>query len=192
VLHNVGLCVAVFDLVSAGSGHVRYGDGLLYYKVAFRMVVFRPFVGEVVIARVRSADEEGVRLTMGFFDDMYVPLAYLPQPSAFDSSERAHFWLPTSGDDAENASADLLDSPKDARMYIDAGEVLRVRVESDVFCDDEPGPPRAGEGGVAAPPVRERRAPYSVVCSISEQGLGPIAWWKAAQVEGGEDEMMEE
>lgn len=32
VLHDVGLCIAVFDLVEVGEGKVRYGDGLLWYK----------------------------------------------------------------------------------------------------------------------------------------------------------------
>jgi hypothetical protein len=32
VLHDVGLCICVFDLVEAGEGKVRYGDGCLWYK----------------------------------------------------------------------------------------------------------------------------------------------------------------
>jgi len=34
VLHDVGLCVAVFDLVEVGEGKVRYGDGCLWYRRA--------------------------------------------------------------------------------------------------------------------------------------------------------------
>jgi len=75
----------VFDLVEVGEGKVRYGDGCLWYKrapcvplglfwrfswadaglfspiVTFRMAVFRPFVSEVVLAKVKSSDEDGVR-----------------------------------------------------------------------------------------------------------------------------------
>ena len=32
VLHDVGLCVCVFDLAEVGEGKVRYGDGCLWYK----------------------------------------------------------------------------------------------------------------------------------------------------------------
>ena len=92
VLHDVGLCVAVFDLVEVGEGKVRYGDGCLWYKrlcfpslhlicliyrdsvladprlfpsfvVTFRIVVFRPFVSEVLLAKVKSSDEDGIRRT---------------------------------------------------------------------------------------------------------------------------------
>jgi hypothetical protein len=31
------------------------------FIVVFRMVVFRPFVSEVIIAKVKSSDEEGIR-----------------------------------------------------------------------------------------------------------------------------------
>ncbi|KAH9939116.1 RNA polymerase Rpb7 [Epithele typhae] len=118
VLHDVGLCICVFDLAEVGEGKVRYGDGCLWYKVIFRLCVFRPFGSEVILAKVKSSDEDGVRLTVGFFDDIYVPLVYLPEPCAFDPKERAHFWLPGS---EVTSSHELLDSPLTDRMYIDAG-----------------------------------------------------------------------
>ncbi|KDQ61854.1 hypothetical protein JAAARDRAFT_150833 [Jaapia argillacea MUCL 33604] len=203
ILHDVGLCICVFDIVEAGEGKVRYGDGFLWYKVVFRLVVFRPFASEVILAKVKSSDEDGIRLTLGFFDDMYIPTTYLPQPSAFDPNERAHFWLanpptptgsppPTtdpssSTTEPQYTTHQLLDTPLTSRMYIDTSSVIRVRVEHDEFYDDEPGPPKATEGVMGVVGER-RRAAYSVVCSIAEQGLGPVSWWKSE--EG--DEMEEE
>ncbi len=32
VLHDVGLCICVFDLAEVGEGKIRYGDGFLWYK----------------------------------------------------------------------------------------------------------------------------------------------------------------
>lgn len=32
ILHNVGMCMCLFDIVSASEGKVRYGDGMLWYK----------------------------------------------------------------------------------------------------------------------------------------------------------------
>ncbi|EKM81470.1 hypothetical protein AGABI1DRAFT_35937 [Agaricus bisporus var. burnettii JB137-S8] len=189
VLHDVGLCICVFDLTQVGEGKVRYGDGCLWYKTVFRMVIFRPFISEVVIAKVKSSDEDGIRLTMGFFDDIYIPTAYLPQPSTFDSNERAHFWLPPGEESEAPTSQQLLDSPVADRMYIDQGEVLRVRVEAEDFYDDEPGPPKMAEGVQV---VRDpKRAPYNIICSIAEQGLGPVAWWLEAQQTGEDDAMQE-
>lgn len=82
-----------------------------WFAVVFRMVVFRPFSSEVILAKVKSSDEDGIRrasslsqlisltyfeintlnviistilptVSVGFFDDMYIPTTYLPQPSA--------------------------------------------------------------------------------------------------------------
>ncbi|KAI4519977.1 hypothetical protein K525DRAFT_225977 [Schizophyllum commune Loenen D] len=188
VLHNVGLGICVFDLSQASEGKVRYGDGMLWYKVVFRLVVFRPFTSEVVLGKVKSSDEDGIRVSLNFFDDVYIPAMYLPQPSAFDPNERAHFWLPNPPEnpsETEPLSVHvLLDTPTDTRMYIDAGEVIRMRVEADEFYDDEPGPVQKPEinGPVKAAPTGEnKRPPYTIICSIGEQGLGPTAWWNAEQ-----------
>ena len=67
-------------MAQAGEGRVRYGDGCLWYKgeiakisdialkgltycilVVFRLVVFRPFISEVILAKVKSSDEDGIR-----------------------------------------------------------------------------------------------------------------------------------
>ena len=51
-------------------------------------------------------------------------------------------------------------------MYVDAGDVVRVRVEADAFSDAEPGPPpRALEGVQQA---REGRgAPYVITVRVA-------------------------
>ncbi|ETW78735.1 hypothetical protein HETIRDRAFT_324290 [Heterobasidion irregulare TC 32-1] len=178
VLHDVGLCICVFDISEAGEGKVRYGDGFLWYTVIFRLTVFRPFPSEVILARVKSSDEDGIQLSVGFFEDMWIPITYLPQPTAFDPNERAHFWLPGS---QSTSTHELLDSPTSERMYIDQGETVRVRVETDEFYDDEPGPPKATEGVQIK--VESRRPPYTITCSIAEQGLGPVAWWRTTEAD---------
>ena len=43
------------------------------------MVVFRPFKGEVMMARIRSSTPAGINLRTDFFDDIFVPFEELPQ-----------------------------------------------------------------------------------------------------------------
>jgi DNA-directed RNA polymerase III subunit RPC8 len=112
---------------------------------------------------------------------MWIPLVYLPQPCALyvslfsfvfkayfyrcipssDPNERAYFWLP--GSEA-TSTHELLDSPVTERLYIDQGEIVRVRVERDEFCDEEPGPPKATEGVLIS--GEARRLPYTVTVSL--------------------------
>lgn len=47
--------------------------------VEFRMVVFRPFKGEVMLGRIRSSTPAGINLQTDFFQDIFVPFEELPQ-----------------------------------------------------------------------------------------------------------------
>lgn len=47
--------------------------------VEFRMVVFRPFKGEVMLGRIRSSTPAGINLRTDFFDDIFVPFEELPE-----------------------------------------------------------------------------------------------------------------
>ncbi len=73
VVHKVGLCVAMWDLLKASDGLIGFGDGNCNVNVEFRMVVFRPFKGEIVAAKVKKNVPEGIYLSTDFFDDIFVP-----------------------------------------------------------------------------------------------------------------------
>lgn len=143
VLPNVGLCVAHFDYISISEGHIKYGDGCTYYKATFRLVVFRPFKGQVLVGRIKSSDEMGIRVTLGFFDDIYVTWDALPVPSGYDQSEATWFWV------AEPGHKEIYDDPllsgKADRHYFDKGEPVRFLVEDDQFNEPEPPGPRANK-----------------------------------------------
>jgi len=40
ILHDVGLCICVFDISQASEGKVRYGDGFLWYKGVYPFPVY--------------------------------------------------------------------------------------------------------------------------------------------------------
>lgn len=67
-------------------------------------------------------------------------------------------------------------------MYIDQNEIVRVRVEADEFCDDEPGPPKATEG------VQVRReagrAPFSMTVSSFRARHILLVNWKIVVLDG--------
>ncbi|RUS21621.1 hypothetical protein BC937DRAFT_92102 [Endogone sp. FLAS-F59071] len=54
---EVGLCVCTHDIIEASEEFIHYGDGCSY----FRMVVFRPFIGEVMTGKVKSCTSSGVK-----------------------------------------------------------------------------------------------------------------------------------
>ncbi|WFD33158.1 DNA-directed RNA polymerase III complex subunit Rpc25 [Malassezia sp. CBS 17886] len=191
ILQDIGLCISVHDVLDASEGRVRWGDGCLYYSVAFRLVVFRPFTNEVLVGRITSSSSDAIRVSMGFFDDIYIPPHLLPSPSAFDYQEQTWFWLLDPASEAH--VADPLLSAPDERMYLDVGETIRFAIESDEFFDLERGPAvgegKLGEtpngvGSIPGDPGAKGAANYSsyrVTGSIAGQGLGPVSWWAGAE-----------
>ncbi|GER46275.1 DNA-directed RNA polymerase III subunit RPC8 [Striga asiatica] len=72
VIQNLGLCISVYDIQSIKGGFLFPSNGASTHMVVFRLVMFRPFVGEVISARLMESTKDGLRLSLGFFEDMYV------------------------------------------------------------------------------------------------------------------------
>ena len=57
VLHDLGLVVTIYDVLSITGGYIYPSDGAAHYTVAFRLVVFRPFVGQILTGRLAKSDK---------------------------------------------------------------------------------------------------------------------------------------
>jgi DNA-directed RNA polymerase subunit E'/Rpb7 len=57
VIHQVGLVVSLYDIVSIQGGDVHNGDGGAWFTAQFNLVVLRPFEGEVVLGRIHKSTE---------------------------------------------------------------------------------------------------------------------------------------
>ncbi|KAK9900315.1 hypothetical protein P389DRAFT_10644 [Cystobasidium minutum MCA 4210] len=188
VLPDLGLCVALFDIERSSEGIILHGDGCIYHKIIFRLVVFKPFIDEVVLGKVTRSSREGIKISLGFFDDCWIPSYRLPANCAFDPARNEFYWVPPQ--DENDTGANIEQTPEDERFYIIAGETIRARVISEVFNDTTPKvPPKAPSAQAAdAPPPPAGPPPYRLECSIQEEGLGLLDWWKApAEEEGGEE-----
>lgn len=57
----------MYDLLWASEGLIGHGTGLVNVNVEFRVIVFHPFKGEVLFARISSCAPNGIyrkRLTL--------------------------------------------------------------------------------------------------------------------------------
>lgn len=57
---NVGLCIALHDITNIEESYIFPGDGASHTKVIFRFIVFRPFMEEILIGKIRSCSVDGV------------------------------------------------------------------------------------------------------------------------------------
>lgn len=57
---NVGLCIALYDIIEIKDSVILPGDGSSYTEVRFRYIVFRPFIDELIIGKIKSCSSDGV------------------------------------------------------------------------------------------------------------------------------------
>ena len=174
VLKDVGLVIALFDILEIGDSFIFPGDGSSHTRVTFRLLVFRPFVEEVLVGKIKGCTKEGVTISLGFFDDIIVPPEALQHPCRFDESDQVWVWeYPTEEGDHHD-------------LYMDPGEEVRFRVTSETFVDCSPtmapgaaAKDPAGAAGDDGDDADEKRVPYQLRASVNEPGLGLLSWWKS-------------
>ena len=95
VVPQLGLCIALYDVVAVGEAQIHPGSAAHHTHVEFRLVVFRPFVGEVLEGTIIGCDEAGLRVSMGFFDNIHVPrhlIGFAQGAVRWSPDERLWFW----------------------------------------------------------------------------------------------------
>ncbi|XP_057963732.1 uncharacterized protein LOC131154918 [Malania oleifera] len=156
VVQDLGLCISVYDIQKIIGGFIYPGEGASTYTVKFRLMMFRPFVGEVIAAKLKESDADGLHLSLGFFDDIHVPAHLMPKPSRFGpcpENEGSKLWM--------------WEYDEGQTLFIDGEDEIRFRVQSVKY------PPIPIEQSEGSKPF----APMVVTGSIAEEGLGPISWW---------------
>lgn len=197
ILHNVGLCLGFHSLLRTSEGLISHGTGLVNVNVDFRMIVYRPFKGEIINAtithshpqRLSSGRREPVSdgeivLSQDFFEDISVPAHLLFDRTEWGVDEygtEAYIWYYKDENDAEAEAS---------QFYFDRAEKCLVRVEDEQWHDFSPQRRSAGQkdtfvtdeevedGGV-------RKIPYLVRGSMMLGGLGPMLWWIGEEQLGG-------
>ncbi|XP_057828196.1 uncharacterized protein LOC131039436 isoform X2 [Cryptomeria japonica] len=137
---NIRLDIAIFQELQK----------LFVDKINFRLIMFRPFIGEVLVGKLKKSDKSGIYLSLGFFDDIHVPEHHLQQPSTFDEKENVWKW------DYDGAE-----------LFLDLDEEVRFRVTQLKY------PPIPLEQENDAKPF----APMEIIGDINGSGLGLVSWW---------------
>ncbi|KAG5672113.1 hypothetical protein PVAND_002268 [Polypedilum vanderplanki] len=161
ILHNVGLCLYIHEIVFIGDALVKPTDGYVCTQVVFRVVVFRPELGSILTGTVRKCERNGIYVSLGFFDDIFIPENKLQFPSRYDEVENVWVWQYSVGNDETHD------------LFIDEGEKIKLRVVDEYFFEHEPV-------GSSEEIQQEQEPSYIIIGSINECGLGLDAWWNQA------------
>jgi len=166
VIPNVGLCITFYEFKNIGQSFLLTGDASTHTPVAFRYVIFQPFVGEILEGVISRSNSEGVTISMNFFHDIFVPTDKLPSPSKFHDSIQLWSWEYSADDEQSNVTS----------FFIDPGKIVRFKVVSVQYNNIEPGTPP------------EQTKAMEIKASMLDTGLGVVNWWEPAKQEPDDEE----
>lgn len=147
VLPGVGHVVSLFAIDAAEESFIMPGDGGAYTTVTFRLLVFRPTVGEMLTGRVKAVDSVGgLRVSLDFFEDVVVPPAHMPEDAWFNANR----WVFPSISDTEE-------------FNIQRGDRVRFRVVGMSFHT----PSSAANGAAAAAAAASTSAAAAAAAAAS-------------------------
>ncbi|MCJ1315453.1 DNA-directed RNA polymerase III subunit rpc25 [Xylographa vitiligo] len=156
VIQKIGLCICVYDLLTASDGLIGHGTGIVNVNVEFRLIVFRPFKGEIILGKISGASEWGMKIRLDFFDDIHVPPTLMFPGSFFNVQEQCWVW-----------------NNEGTEYFYDKHEWVRIRIEQEHWHDQSPVAPSERESAAAM----ERKSPFSITASMMQAALGPTEWW---------------
>ncbi|MGH0182825.1 UNVERIFIED_CONTAM: hypothetical protein FKN15_010523 [Acipenser sinensis] len=120
-------------------------------RVHFRYVVFRPFLDEILVGKIKGCSQEGVYGKKSL--ETTAPSMPL-HPRQRDDSEQVWVWEY----ETEEGAHDL---------YMDQGEEVRFRVVDEAFVDTSPSGPLSSE----ASPDEKKEDPYTLIVSADPPTL---------------------
>ncbi|PPJ60242.1 hypothetical protein CBER1_01328 [Cercospora berteroae] len=174
VIHKVGLCIGFHSLISASEGLIGHGTGIVNVNVDFRLVVFRPFKGEILRATITQSSPQGIYLSLDFYEDLLVPPETLFEGSTWEKDENgtmAFVWRTEDGEGGQN------------EFFFDSAESCMVRIEEEQWHDASPDALRNSQ---EEEETTSRSPPYLVRGSMMHSGLGPTLWWMGETADVGD------
>jgi DNA-directed RNA polymerase III subunit RPC8 len=77
VIQDVGLIVCMRSFTHIGDAYLYPSQGAAHHQVEFQLIVFRPFIGELITGTVSRCTRDGVYVSLGFFNDVFVPSHFM-------------------------------------------------------------------------------------------------------------------
>ena len=175
VIHKIGLCVGFHSLISASEGLIGHGTGIVHVNVDFRLIVFRPFKGEILRATITQSSPAGIDLSVDFFEDLTIPPETLFENTSWEKDEYdtwAFVWRADNGSGGFN------------EFFFDTAESCMLRVEEEQWHDISPDARKSGNYLVEQnSDAAQRMPPYRIRGSMMHAGLGPTLWWTGEDAE---------
>ena len=99
---DVGLAICRYgECLKITNGSCVPADGGSHHEALFRLVVFRPFVEEVCVGKIVKSTPEGIQVSLGFFQDIFIPAYWMLRPSRYNEKNGLWVWTPNYDDEED-------------------------------------------------------------------------------------------
>uniref|UniRef100_A0A7S2SVH5 DNA-directed RNA polymerase III subunit RPC8 n=1 Tax=Rhizochromulina marina TaxID=1034831 RepID=A0A7S2SVH5_9STRA len=193
VIPNIGLCICTHDFKSIEEAKVYPSDGGAHHSVVFRLIVFRPFVGEVAVGTIVRSTSQGIHVSLDFFEDVFIPKHLLPQPSEYDARAKLWVWkYEGSGDGGVFHVDEQVRFQVERVDYTELSDTARGVVATTTTVEHRGASAGGGQGSIppAQPFVRQRSTSVDltdgeeqeeppammIIGSVQDHGLGLVTW----------------
>ena len=99
--------------ILVGPGVCVAGQAEAHVSTTFSLIVFRPFLEEVCVGTICASTPEGVQVSLGFFDQIFIPAYWMLRPTSYETESGLWVWTPDydeeegeDGDENENEQDD--------------------------------------------------------------------------------------
>ncbi len=116
IIPNTGCSLAFCELLSFDQGYILHNDGSSYHNTVFKVIVFRPLIGEILQGIVSRSTKGGIFIQCDQFYDILIPPRCMPSSMTYLEEEQVWIWE--------------IDGQK---SWLDTGEQIRVKVEKEEF-----------------------------------------------------------
>lgn len=136
LLMEVGLVICRYgDCVKISNGVCVAGDGGSHHECVFQLVVFRPFVEEVCVGKIEKSSKEGIQVSLGFFDDIFIPAYWMLNPSKYEEERGLWVWTPKYDEEEETVAkvkqeGESIEKEQEDRYEMELGSQIRFKVKS--------------------------------------------------------------
>ena len=188
VMTNVGLFIRCLDFSKVGDPFIYPSEGAAHQIVVFRMIVFRPFLGEVILGSITSSTVDGLSVSIGFFDDILIPPHFLPQPAEFQPKTSIWVWK-YEGNDFEMEVGDSIRFKVKTINFTTVTTSVRGNMQATTVSETHKATnPLPMQGGLDVTAKKrslsvdlsaEDKVPavMQIIGSADELGLGNPIWW---------------
>ncbi len=87
---DIGVFLAVTEVLSVGDGRILPEDGAIYYPAEFKVLIYRPELNEVVVGEIVDITEFGVFTRIGAIDGLIHVSQIMDDKLAYDAKNATY------------------------------------------------------------------------------------------------------